>query len=212
MIRAALVVLVVMCAMGVVARPASAHSGTWQVNAGNGLNLRTGPGGSYARIETMANGTYVKARGHSGNWMKLTSYTTGNTGWAWLAYLVPAGGSSGSTPAAPSGLQRCFFNYWGQTPCAADWVAQTIYNAAVRYGASYWALMSVAACESDFVIYAYNGGGPVYGIFQFRWETFYGNGGWDGIYSVYAQADVAARMFARGLAWQWDCANRMGIA
>src|SRR5262245_37021895 len=82
---------------------ASAHSGYWKVNGGLGLNLRTGPGGSYQRLYTMPNGRVVKAYGHRGNWMKLRDTVTGTIGWASLSYLVPAGGGSGGTaPSTPS--------------------------------------------------------------------------------------------------------------
>src|SRR3982751_3600224 len=78
-------------------QPAAAHSGIWQVQAGNGLNLRTGPGGTYHRLYTMPNGRLVTAKGHRGNWMYLRDRVTGTVGWASLTYLVAYSGGGGST-------------------------------------------------------------------------------------------------------------------
>jgi hypothetical protein len=200
-----LTAVIVIVGFGSTPQKAAAHSGTWQVNAGNGLNLRTGPGGGYARIETMANGTLVKARGHSGNWMKLTSYTTGRTGWAWLAYLVPAGGSGGTT----SGLQHCFANTWGQTFCAPDWIAQTAYAAARYWGASYWWLMSIASCESNFDPNAYNSYSGVSGIMQFQPSTMQWISPGASPWSVSDSMYTAAHMYILGLAYHWDCNHRI---
>jgi len=212
MIRALLVAVIVVCALGVFARPqeASAHRGTYRVNGALGLNLRTGPGGNYARIETMANGTYVKARGHSGNWMYLTSYATGHTGWAWLAYLVPAGGTSTSAPATGGGA-ICLTNYWGVYVCSSNDVGNAIRYWAAQYGLGWWNLAATAACESDFLPGAYNGLTGVSGIFQFLPSTFYAYGGvslWD----YWDQSRVAAKMFSQGLAYHWHCARLLGIA
>ena len=55
-------------------------------------------------------------------------------------------------PAAPSSFRRpvVFWQHWGQSVCAPDWMANEIAAAANAYGVSYWTLMSVAACESNF--------------------------------------------------------------
>jgi uncharacterized protein YraI len=208
-LRVLVAAFIVMLIIPVVAQPTSAHIGTYRVQAGNGLNLRTGPGGGYARIETMANGTLVKARGHSGNWMKLTSYSSGRTGWASLTYLVPAGGSSGGTTSTPS-LQLCWDTSFNWTACAPYWIAQTIYNAALRWGAPYWALMGIAACESGFDPNAYNSSSGVSGIFQFQPSTMawiYPGGN---VWSVYDSANAAAKMLSMGLSSHFDCSWRIG--
>ncbi|HEY7119669.1 MAG TPA: hypothetical protein VH475_23970 [Tepidisphaeraceae bacterium] len=205
MIRLGLIALIV--AVGFAAlpvRPASAHRGTYIVQAGRGLNLRTCGSGSCARIETMANGTLFKARGHRGAWMYGTSRSSGKTGWAWLAYLSPySGGGGGST----SGPQRCFWNFWSRTVCAEPWVAEEFWAAAKYYGASYDMLMLVGACESDLLPNAYNPISGVTGIMQFEWSTIQAFG-WPGAnpWSVHDSAWVAAKMFREGLGWtHWHC-------
>jgi hypothetical protein len=186
--------------------PVSAHSGYWR-NTGGGLNLRSGPGGNYQVIGSVPSWSVVKAYGHQGNWLKLQVLSTGKIGWAWLwnfhesSYAPPA-----PAPAQPS-LQTCFFNYWGQTFCAPYWIALEFYNAATYYGASYWWLMSVAACESNFDPGAYNPASGVTGIMQFTWYTIQAYG-WPGAnpWSVHDSAWVAAKMFAQGLGWtHWHC-------
>jgi hypothetical protein len=166
-----LTAVIVIVGFGSTPQKAAAHSGTWQVNAGNGLNLRTGPGG----------------------------------GWAWLAYLVPAGGSGGTT----SGLQHCFANTWGQTFCAPDWIAQTAYAAARYWGASYWWLMSIASCESNFDPNAYNSYSGVSGIMQFQPSTMQWISPGASPWSVSDSMYTAAHMYILGLAYHWDCNHRI---
>ena len=49
--------------------------------------------------------------------------------------------------------------------------------------------------------------GPYIGLFQFHRGTFASNGGRD-IYDPYDQAEIAARMFAKGMAYRhWECAR-----
>jgi hypothetical protein len=185
-----------------------AHTGYYRVNGGDGLRLREGPGGEYRIITVMPHNSRLKAFGHKGNWLKVRYLATGAIGWTWLAYVVPDGGNA---TAPSSGLPRCFWNYWSRTVCAPEWIAAAVADAARAYGVSYWNLMAVAACESDFNPYAYNGATGVSGLFQFLPSTFYAFGG-SSLWSVYDQAYVAARMFARGLAYHWHCARLLGIA
>jgi hypothetical protein len=187
-----------------------AHSGTWQVQAGNGLNLRTGPGGTYHRLYTMPNGRLVKARGHRGNWMYLTDLTTGTTGWASLSYLVVYSGGSGGTSSGGSGLQLCWDTSFNWTACAPAWIAQTIAAAAIRWGVPYWAMMGIAACESGFDPNAYNSSSGVSGIFQFQPSTMawiYPGGN---VWSVSDSANAAAKLLAYGYSSMFDCAWRIG--
>lgn len=185
---------------------ASAHSGYWRVSdeAGNGLRLRTGPSGDYRIIEVMSRGDRLKAFGHRGNWIKVRHLATGSVGWAFLTYVVadsaPATGGGGST----SGLPRCYPNSWGQVFCASEDEANAAWSAAVHWGASYWWLMSIASCESNFYQFAYNGITGVSGILQFLPSTFYGFGG-SNLWSYWEQFYVAARMYVQGYAWMWDC-------
>lgn len=207
-IVAAILVITLMGAFHV--NHASAHTGTYRVNAGNGLNLRTGPGGQYRKIETMAHGTLVKARGHRGNWMKLTSLTSGNTGWAWLDYLEPVSGSGGGQSAGGSGA-ICLTNYWGEAICSSANVGNAIRYWAGQYGIGWWWLAATAACESNFRIDAYNPSSGVTGLFQFQPGTFWAWGGVD-LYDPWDQSRVAAKMFANGAANQYHCAQLIGYA
>jgi uncharacterized protein YraI len=194
-------------------KPVSAHTGTYRVNAGNGLNLRTGPGGSYRRLYTMPDGTLVKARGHRGNWMYLTDLSTGSTGWAWLDFLekVSAGGSSGGLGSGGPSGGLCMTNYWAEYVCASANVANAIRYWAGQYGiGAYW-LFATAACESSFNPGAYNPISGVSGLFQFQPTTFFWQGGvslWD----VWDQSRIAAKMFAAGLARHFYCAVLVGYA
>ena len=88
-------------------------------------------------------------------------------------------------------------------------VTGIIMAAAARYGANGDHMVRVARCESGLNPRAYNAAGPYIGLFQFHPSTFaaYGGAGRD-IYSAYDQADVAARMFARGLASHWPVCSR----
>jgi hypothetical protein len=90
------------------------------------------------------------------------------------------------------------------TPLAA------IHWAAVRWGASEPALVAVARCESALNPQAYNAGGGFSGLFQFLPATYWGYARLAGetrsYWSASGSANVAAWMFARGLAHQWGCA------
>lgn len=206
MIRVLLAAVLLASILTVVAgHPASAHTGTWQVQAGNGLNLRATPGGTY--LYTMPNGTLVKAFGHRGNWMKLRDLSTGTVGWAFLRYLV----AYTSTPSAPSGGGYCMWNYWGEYVCASANVADAIRYWAAQYGLGSWGLFGTAACESSFNIYAVNSISGVTGLFQFEPSTFYAWGGSD-LYDPWDQAHIAAKMFAAGEARQYYCAILIGWA
>lgn len=206
MIRVLVAAVLIAVILSAVAGPrASAHTGTYCVNAGNGLNLRTGPGGSYRRILTMPNGACVTAMGHRGSWMKLRY--NGTVGWAWLEFLVPGNGSQGT--ASPTGTSYCMTNLWGEWVCASPDVANAIRSAASRYGISQWWLFALAACESSFNPWAYNPSSGVSGLMQFQPSTFYWQGGTD-LWNYWQQALVAAKMMAHGLGYHFDCLNRLG--
>jgi Transglycosylase SLT domain len=81
--------------------------------------------------------------------------------------------------------------------------------AAVRWGASDAALVAVAQCESGLNPHAYNASGPS-GLFQFLPATYWAYARLAeetrSYWSASGSADVAAWMFAHGLANQWTCA------
>jgi hypothetical protein len=85
-----------------------------------------------------------------------------------------------------------------------------IHWAAVRWGASEPALVAVAQCESSLNPQAYNAGGGSSGLFQFLPTTYWAYARLAGetrsYWSACGAADVAAWMFAHGLANQWTCA------
>jgi Transglycosylase SLT domain len=84
-----------------------------------------------------------------------------------------------------------------------------IHWAAARWGASEPALVAVAQCESGLNPQAYNASGPS-GLFQFLPTTYWAYARLAGetrsYWSASGSADVAAWMFAHGLANQWGCA------
>jgi hypothetical protein len=85
-----------------------------------------------------------------------------------------------------------------------------IHWAATRWGASEPALVAVARCESGLNPQAYNAGGGFSGLFQFLPATYWAYARLPGetrsYWSASGSADVAAWMFAHGLAHQWGCA------
>lgn len=82
-------------------------------------------------------------------------------------------------------------------------IVAIIRAAAARYGVDGDRLVRVAMCESGLNPNAVNRSGAS-GLFQFKPATFYGHGGHN-IWDAADQSDVAARMFAQGLASQWTC-------
>lgn len=84
-------------------------------------------------------------------------------------------------------------------------VSEIVSSAAAEFGVSYDYLMSIAQCESNYYIYAYNPAG-YHGLFQFDFPTWsaYGYGS---IYDPEAQARTAARLIAAGQTERWpNCA------
>jgi len=189
----------------------AAHTGTWQVNGALGVNLRTGPGGTYHRLYTMPNGRLVKARGHRGNWLYLTDLATGRTGWAWLAYFVQVSGSSSSTGSTSGSGQICLTNYWNEFVCSSADTGNAIRYWAAQYGLGWYWLAATAACESSFHLYVVNSSSGVSGLFQFEPETFWSWSGVD-LWDAWDQSRIAAKMFAAGEARQFYCAVLIGYA
>jgi uncharacterized protein YgiM (DUF1202 family) len=71
--------------------------------SGNYLNVRSGPGTGYSKIDSIRHGTAVTILGESGGWLKI-GYS-GKTGWVYASYIRRGGGSSPSAPpttAAPT--------------------------------------------------------------------------------------------------------------
>lgn len=206
--KLALALMIVVMLFAATAQRSEAHTGSYVVasSAGNGLNLREGPSGSYRVIMTMAKGSALKAYGHVGSWMKVQHLATGNIGWASMTYIVAA-----SSAPASSGSGYCMTNYWREFVCASANVANAIRYWANYYGVGQWWLFAVAACESSFNPGAYNSSSGVSGLFQFMPSTFWAYGGHD-LWDPWDQSRVAAYMFSRGLAFHWHCARLLGYA
>jgi hypothetical protein len=85
-----------------------------------------------------------------------------------------------------------------------------IHWAAARWSASESELVAVARCESGLNPQAYNAGGGFSGLFQFLPATYWAYARLAGesrsYWSASGSANVAAWMFAHGLAHQWGCA------
>jgi len=85
----------------------------------------------------------------------------------------------------------------------------------VRWGASEPALVAVAQCESALNAQAYNASSGSSGLFQFLPSTYWAYARLAGetrsYWSASGSADVAAWMFAHGLANQWTCASLTGV-
>ena len=86
-------------------------------------------------------------------------------------------------------------------------VVADITAAAEHWGVSVSWMLRTANCESHFHWNSVNPSGPYIGVFQFLMSTFIGNGGTAAtIWSPVAQANIAAKMFAHGQAYEWSCA------
>jgi len=95
-------------------------------------------------------------------------------------------------------------------PAAPAEIEAIIRAAAARYGADPQQLLRVAWCESRYNPSAYNGILGASGLFQIIPGTWAANSvraGYAGasVWDAYANANVAAWMFARGQAGQWAC-------
>jgi hypothetical protein len=95
-----------------------------------------------------------------------------------------------------------------QDTLAQDWITQTIYDAASRYGVSGDWLLNTAACESQLDPWAYNPNTGDSGIFQFNPTTWAEWGGDPAaIWDVWSQSDMAAWAFSVGLHSHWCCSG-----
>ena len=90
-------------------------------------------------------------------------------------------------------------------PAAPGSIEEIISNAAIEFGLDPAYLLSVAHCESRFVVGAYNAAG-YHGLFQFDEQTWAAYGYGD-IYDPTAQSRTAARLIAAGESERWpNCA------
>jgi len=62
-------------------------SGKKTVSCNSSLNLRSGPGTNYSVKGTVKNGTTVKVLNTEDDWVKITDYSTGKTGWILEKYI-----------------------------------------------------------------------------------------------------------------------------
>lgn len=85
---------------------------TVSVSSGSKLNLRSGPGTSYAIKGTVKSGDTVKVLNTEDNWVKVTVSSSGKTGWIMAKYV---GGSSGSSGSGSSGSSSSTQNVYRVT-------------------------------------------------------------------------------------------------
>lgn len=155
------------------------------------LNMRQGPGSSYAVVIVLPPGTQVDIVG-SANGSFLPVRWAGRTGWAHGDWLTDPGSAA---PAPDSG-----------TP-SSD-IVQIIYNAADRWGQPRADMLRVARCESNLDPRAVNSSSGASGLFQFMPSTFAftpnGKAGQD-IFDPVANADAAGWMWANDMRNHWAC-------
>lgn len=72
-------------------------TGKQTVSCPSNLNLRSGPSTEYAIKGKVKNGASVKVLNTEDNWVKITDYTTGKTGWIMAKYIKGYTDSTGST-------------------------------------------------------------------------------------------------------------------
>jgi len=154
------------------------------------LNMRQGPGSSYAVVIVLPPGTQVDIMG-AANGSFLPVRWAGRTGWAHGDWLV----DPGSAPAPDTGSQP------------TD-IIQIIYNAADRWGQPRADMLRVARCESNLDPRAVNRSSGASGLFQFMPSTFAftpnGKAG-QSIFDPVASADAAGWMWANGMRNHWAC-------
>lgn len=91
---------------GTSSQPPSGGSTTVEPNsigtisgAGNGLNVRSGPGSSYEKVASLTNGSKVTILGTENGWYKV-DYGNGKTGYVSTDYVKVNSGSSGSSSSS----------------------------------------------------------------------------------------------------------------
>lgn len=155
------------------------------------LNLRSGPGTTYAAQRVLPPGTAVTVTGAEQNgflpvsWGSLTGYVSS----AWLTDP----GSADDPGAAIDG---------------DDDIIAIIYAAADRWGQPRADMLRVARCESNLDPSAVNSSSGASGLFQFMPSTFAftpnGKRG-ESIFDAYSSADAAGWMWANGMRNHWEC-------
>ena len=143
-------------------------------NAGNGLNVRSGPGSNYNKVASISNGTKVTILEDTGSgWYKI-DYGNGKTGYASSSYIVPTGesgsgsstssGSTSSSGSSSSGSSGVSIS--GKTPAKVVGAANGL-NVRSGPGSNYEKVASIANGNS--VVILENAGNGFYKI-------DYGNG------------------------------------
>ena len=82
--------------------PVTANTQGKVTGAGNGLNVRSGPGSNYSKVASIANGTSVTILEDAGSgWYKI-DYGSGKTGYVSASYIQVSGSTSGSSGSSGS--------------------------------------------------------------------------------------------------------------
>jgi uncharacterized protein YraI len=149
------------------------------------LNLRTGPGTSYAIILVMSGGADVELTGDQANGFYGVIYN-GTRGWAHGDYLNFGGGGSDG---------------W-----STDEIIQIIYDAAARYGQNGDDMLRVAQCESGLDPSNVTPPYSASGLFQFLPGTWASTPYADqDIFDPVANANAAGWMWSVGRRNEWVC-------
>nr|CAA9561093.1 MAG: hypothetical protein AVDCRST_MAG87-1583 [uncultured Thermomicrobiales bacterium] len=193
------------------------------------LNLRSGPGGDYAVISTLPDGSAVELRGaEQANFLPVSF--DGLTGWASADFLVLDGDDAAAPEApappaeepaapeapAPTEVPAAPVEQPAEQPAppaevpaeqpAPAPVGQTdivsiIYAAADEYGQSREDMLRVATCESNLTPTAVNPTSQASGLFQFIPSTW--------ATTPYANEDIFDPVAnARAAGWMWDNGRR----
>jgi len=94
---------------------ASAKVGEQAEVTATSLNLRTGPGTTYAVLTSMPKGTIVKVEAESAGWYKVTWGS--HTGWCTGDYLTPYATGGGVADAIERAKSGVGFSYWWGGGC-----------------------------------------------------------------------------------------------
>lgn len=174
------------------------------------LNLRSGPGASYAIVDRLPYGTVVEILGgptgvNGYSWFHVNAQGFG-VGFVAGEYLDAGGPAGGGPPAAAAAEPPAPPAPAAPPAKTGDNIVDIITEAAINYGQSPAAMLAVARCESNLDPAVVNRSSGASGLFQFlpgTWRTTpfktYS------IFDPWANANAAAWMWQQGRRGEWVC-------
>jgi uncharacterized protein YraI len=185
------------------------------------LNVRSGPGLTYAVIDVLPDGTEVGVLGDAQNGFLPVTYN-GVSGWAFADYLSTSGttppddGGTDPIPTEPPAEETPEpteppssgdgYDSNGDGQWSRDELVAVITDAANAYGQPVEDMIRVAACESVWDPYAVNSSSGASGLFQFMPGTWLTTPYADqDIFDPVANANAAAWMWSVGRRNEWSC-------